>query len=233
MFEKNPFHRSIAGLEPELSTNMGSLAVIAVLVIGLVIAFRPKVKGRPRTNSERGSDNSTFFFKEKIPAIRPSESQNAKDMHLPEHQMQAIAAASFETQPLLNKSEARLLPVIESAIAEIGCGHRVMAQTSLGELLRPCNQQDRVTRDAAYAAINSKRLDFSVIDRSGRLLIAIEYQGGGHYSSTAFIRDAVKREACRKAGVAFIEVHQGTLPSDLKEQIKKLVVATPTVSATN
>lgn len=233
MFEENPFYRSITGLEPALSTNMGRVVVIVVLLIGLVIAFRSKVKRRPHRNSKRGPYNSRLFFKDQITAIRPRASLNAKDMHLPEHQMRAIAAASFETQPLLNKSEARLLPVIESALAEIGRGHRVMAQTSLGELLRPCHQQDSVVLDCAYAAINAKRLDFSVIDRSGRLVIAIEYQGGGHYSSTAFIRDAVKREACRKAGVAFIEVLEGTMPSDLKEQVKTLLVATPTISATS
>ena len=36
--------------------------------------------------------------------------------------------------------------------------------------------------------------------------LAVEYQGHGHYQNRAFMRDAVKREAVRKAGVPFLEI---------------------------
>jgi hypothetical protein len=34
----------------------------------------------------------------------------------------------------------------------------------------------------------------------------VEYQGHGHYQERSFMRDAIKREAVRKAKVAFLEV---------------------------
>ena len=36
--------------------------------------------------------------------------------------------------------------------------------------------------------------------------LAVEYQGHGHYQNKAFMRDAVKREAVRKAGIEFLEI---------------------------
>ncbi len=95
-----------------------------------------------------------------------------------------------------------------------------MAQTSLGELLRPHlksgNKQDR---DAAYASINSKRLDLAIIDRFGLLTVAVEVQGSGHYHKNTFIRDAVKREALRRAGIRLIEVTDDWTPEMLEQQI--------------
>ena len=36
--------------------------------------------------------------------------------------------------------------------------------------------------------------------------LAVEYQGHGHYQNKAFMRDAVKREAVRKARIQFLEI---------------------------
>lgn len=57
------------------------------------------------------------------------------------------------------------------------------------------------SRNLAFRSINSKRLDFLVIDRIGLPALAVEYQGHGHYQNGAFMRDAVKREAVRKANI--------------------------------
>ena len=81
----------------------------------------------------------------------------------------------------------------------VGGGLRVFAQTSLGEVI---GSEDR----RAHSAINSKRVDILVISAQGLPLVAIEYQGGGHYQTSAAARDAVKKEALRKAGVEYVEV---------------------------
>lgn len=138
----------------------------------------------------------------------------------PRAQMEYVAKADFETCPLLNKEEARLLPILERAARTAGENHRVMAQTSMGEVLRPKKEGlDRETRDLAFRSINSKRLDFAVINRSGHLVCAIEYQGSGHYHQTTFMRDAVKKEVLRKAGVRFVEVEKGFDPNALYDDV--------------
>ena len=87
-----------------------------------------------------------------------------------------------------------------------------MAQVSLGEVLSSPDAR-------AYSAINSKRVDLLIVSRSGDPIAAIEYQGHGHYQGTAAARDAVKKEALRKAGVRYIEV---TPESGTEEMVREI-----------
>ena len=144
----------------------------------------------------------------------------------PRAQMEFIARVEFEPKRLLNKSEYKLLLLLESVACESNARLRVMAQTSMGELIRP-KSGSAPHRDCslAYRSINSKRIDFVVIDRFGIPMLAIEYQGNGHYHRHSFMRDAVKREALRKANVRFLEVPNEYEPLDLKNQIRTLLKA--------
>jgi hypothetical protein len=220
MFEENKFHPAFAELSNGTSLSVAVVA-IGLLAAGLISLHLSMSRRRAARAPRR-------------PPRDPSaiERFDRSKMNRPEHQMKVVAAAEFETQRMLNASEAKLLPVIEGALARYGRGHRVMAQTSLGELLRPRPQRGRKDlTEAAHAAINSKRLDFAIIDRSGRLVAAIEYQGSGHYGQTAFMRDAVKREVCRKAGVAFLEVKKGMRPSELDHMLNTLLAPDASVAA--
>jgi hypothetical protein len=89
----------------------------------------------------------------------------------------------------------------------------VFAQTCLGEVLR-CADAD------GHSAINSKRVDILVIDREGWPLLAIEYQGDGHYQGTAAARDAVKREALRRAGIGYLEIFPGESEDQTRRHLR-------------
>lgn len=146
------------------------------------------------------------------------------DLADPKAQMEAIAVVAFDTVPLLNKEEARLLYTLEETVKSLGTGYRLMAQTSLGEIIQPVGTQGTSEeRRRAYASINSKRIDFGVFNRYGRLVIAIEYQGSGHYQQHTFMRDAVKREAIRKAGVPYLEVPKDFIRGKVQAQILELL----------
>lgn len=114
-------------------------------------------------------------------------------------------AHRFERKPLLNKSERGLLGVLNRAVARAGNGHRLFSQVSYGEFL---GARDMKT----FWTINSKRTDFLVVDADFMPVLAIEYQGTGHYGSSlrsaldAKQRDRVKQQACLSAGVAWLEV---------------------------
>ncbi|MEM9740851.1 MAG: DUF2726 domain-containing protein, partial [Pseudomonadota bacterium] len=141
--------------------------------------------------------------------------------------MEAISKVNFERQKLLNSSEARVFAALEGIVAEVGGGCRVMAQTSVGELLKPqSNSGDWKMRKDAYASINSKRFDFAIVDRSGLLALAVEYQGKGHHREKSFMRDAVKREVCRRADVPFLEVEPGMKPSELRGHVMRMLAPT-------
>jgi hypothetical protein len=138
-----------------------------------------------------------------------------------EEQMRAVARSGFERRPLLNREEARLLPLLERAAREGRLGHRVMAQTSLGEVIRPLGRDGA----EAFAAINAKRLDFAIFDRHGLIACAVEYHGTGHFQGAAEARDRVKREALRKAGVPLVEVYPDFEEADLLRDVRAALAA--------
>ena len=91
-----------------------------------------------------------------------------------------------------------------------------MAQVSMGEILR-CKDEE------AFACINSKRVDLLLVDENCHPRHAIEYQGRAHHQGNSAARDAVKKEALRRAGVGYHEVvADHTTPSDLRRLVERL-----------
>ena len=132
-------------------------------------------------------------------------------------QLRIVMGANFTIQPLLNKREARVFKELDRIVISCNPDWQVMAQVSVGEILR-CNDAE------AYRCINSKRIDLLLVDGDCQPRHAIEYQGGGHYQGTAAARDAVKKEALRRAGIGYHEVVAGhTTPSELRRLVEKLV----------
>jgi hypothetical protein len=132
-------------------------------------------------------------------------------------QLRIVMRAEFAVQPLLNKAEARVLRELERAIEACNPNWQVMAQVSLGEILRSKDPD-------AFSCINSKRVDLLLIDGNCVPRHAIEYQGTGHYQGSAAARDAVKKEALRRAGIGYHEVVAGhTTPQELRQLVGKLV----------
>jgi hypothetical protein len=158
------------------------------------------------------------------PPKPPTVSQHPRpDPVNPVAQLDIVNRSTYERVRILNREEAKLLPLLERTLRDIGQGHRVMAQTSLGEVIKPtptCPDKGN-----AMAVINSKRLDFAVIDRFGLLTCAVEYQGTGHHQNGAFLRDAVKREALRKAGVPMLEVLPNFRPDAIAQSLRDTLSA--------
>jgi len=136
----------------------------------------------------------------------------------PAEQLRLVMGARFEKRRLLSRSEAHVLYAAERAINTADLKWRVMAQVSLGEVLSSPDAR-------AYSAINSKRVDLLIVSRRGDPIVAIEYQGHGHYQGTAAARDAVKKEALRKAGVRYIEVTPESGIEDVAREISRIAQA--------
>jgi Protein of unknown function (DUF2726) len=132
-------------------------------------------------------------------------------------QLRIVMTATFTVQPLLNKGEVRVFKELAATVIRCNPGWQVMAQVSLGEVLR-CGDPE------AYSCINSKRVDLLLVDEACKPRHAIEYQGAAHHQGTAAARDAVKKEALRRAGIGYHEVVAGhTTPSELRQLVEKLV----------
>ncbi|HEX6859569.1 MAG TPA: DUF2726 domain-containing protein [Caulobacteraceae bacterium] len=181
------------------------LAAMVAFVVGVNL-MRSGGRRRPRPHPRRWPTNVQSLGRS-APDPAPFDAAG---------QLRIVAGADFEKRRLLSKAEAQFFAAAEKAIAERGLTWRVMAQVCLGEVLSSPDPE-------AYRAINSKRVDILIVTRGGEPVAAIEYQGAGHYKGSAPMRDAVKKEALRRAGVRYIEVTPEHGPEDVAREIGRLV----------
>lgn len=140
-------------------------------------------------------------------------------------QLTAVMAAPFQKQRLLNFSEYKVFTIVEALVIEAKRGYRVFAQTSLGEILTSPDKD-------AFRSINSKRIDILIVDQAGWPVLAIEYQGEGHYQGMAAARDAVKKEALRKAGIRYLEITHDDDAEQIRARVRQQLgwrTAAPTI----
>ena len=184
----------------------GTEAIIAAAFLAGLICerfraelARPPFRKRRWRNGKRGVPFKTGATPWRKAEVGIPFKRGAAPITDPAEQLRLVMGASFKKRRLLSRSEAYVLYAAERAVNAADLKWRVMAQVSLGEVLSSPDAR-------AYSAINSKRVDLLIVSRSGDPIAAIEYQGHGHYQGTAAARDAVKREALRRAEVRYIEV---------------------------
>jgi len=166
-------------------------------------------RGRNAGKGKRGNN---------VRSIKPVKEPEASKADFAADQLKCVSRAAFTSRSLLNKSEAKVFEALDHAVIARNSGWQVMAQVSLGEFLASPDKD-------AFFAVNSKRVDFALMDDKCRVIHALEYQGSGHHSgASAAARDAVKKEALRKAGIGYHEIVAGhTTPSELRALVEKLV----------
>ena len=195
------------------------LLLIGVLFVGALVgmvvetftAKRRRQAWKARNGWRWAKDRRGATLREPRADAAPPKLVDAAD------QLRIVMAASFAVQPLLNRSEARLFGELDRLVQARNSAWQVMAQVSCGEILQ---SKDK----AAYLSINSKRVDLLLVDGDCRPVAAIEYQGEGHHQGSAAARDAVKKEALRRAGIGYHEVIAGvTTRAELKRLVERLV----------
>src|SRR5690606_15257470 len=149
--------------------------------------------------------------------VAPVKEPPARRLDLSADQLTAVMRANFQSRALLQQPETLEFKALDKAVIARNPGWQVMAQVSLGEFLASYDKD-------AYFCINSKRVDFALMDPDANVRHALEYQGNGHHQGSAAARDAVKKEALRKAGIGYHEIVAGhTTPGELKRLVEKLV----------
>lgn len=170
-----------------------------------------------KRNGKQNSGQVTGFKRDKqAPPLKGTPERANLDAA---EQLRCVMEADFTERALLNRPEAAVFKALDAAVIARNPGWQVMAQVSLGEFLASKDS-------AAFLAINSKRVDFALMDEHARIRHALEYQGTGHHlpGGAAAARDAVKKEALRKAGLGYHEVVAGhTTPAELRRLVERLV----------
>ena len=199
-------------------------AVCGVVVERVAEMFRKQQRKSywEKRNGGNGRSGRENNYSREFRAL--SEAQNKKPPDAAD-QLRTVMAADFVERPLLNRPEAAVFKALDAAVIARNPDWQVMAQVSLGEFLASKDKD-------AYLAINSKRVDFALMDENARVRFALEDQGSGHHlpDGAAAARDAGKKAALRKAGVGYHEMVSGhTTPSELRRLVEKLVPARPEV----
>lgn len=188
---------------------VGVFAGVAVERFVLVMLRRRARRAKNPFRWEQRRKGASIATVPRVP--QPGKLTDAAD------QLRIVMGANFTVQPLLNKSEARVFKELDRFVIDCNPTWQVMAQVSLGEILRSNDA-------AAYSCVNSKRVDLLLMDGDCQPRFAIEYQGGAHHQGTAAARDAVKKEALRRAGIGYYEVVAGeTTPAELRRLVERLV----------
>ncbi len=198
------------------------IALFFVLAIGAAIGIATE---KIATHSDRekrkaywrGRNASKGRRSGKVHPIKLVKEAEVKAADFAADQLKAVSKAHFTSRSLLNKSEAKVFEALDKAVIARNPGWQVMAQVSLGEFLASPDKD-------AFLAVNSKRVDFALMDENACVVHALEYQGSGHHTGTsAAARDAVKKEALRKAGIGYHEIVAGhTTPSELRAMVERI-----------
>ena len=195
----------------ESLADLGTVAIF-ILVLAVFALVAGKTKRRQPRSQYRGRRHTPAYHLppgQGVPRAQMSAMPDAAD------QLRAVENAHYGKQPLLRFQESKVFAAAEAAVQEAGAGWRVFAQVSLGEVLT-CEDRD------GFNAINAKRVDLLIADAKFTPLAAIEYQGTGHHLGKAAARDAVKKEALRKAGIGYIEITHDHGPDDVRREIARL-----------
>ena len=195
------------------------LLFLAIFLIGQRSSHRWKTHRRPssRTRPPRfGGDRErpypTRHSRPWRPAIR-FDRDHQRDL-LAAKQLRAVSVASFQRRKILNSGESRVFKIIENELNSIRRGHRAFPQTNLGEILA-CPD------DEAFSSVNSKRVDILVVDSGGWPVLAVEYQGQGHYGGTAIARDTIKSMALRSAGIGYMEIFERDGDNEIRVNLRE------------
>jgi hypothetical protein len=199
------------------------LALFLVLAIGAAIGIgveRIVERERAQTRKAYWQGRNAAKKSSNLKAVGRAGRTPKDELDFAALQLAIVSRNTFTSRSLLNKSEAKVFEALDKAVVARNPDWQVMAQVSLGEFLASPDKE-------AYLAVNSKRVDFALMDADCRVVHAIEYQGSGHHTGqSAAARDAVKKEALRKAGIGYHEVVAGhTTPGELRALVEKLVAS--------
>jgi hypothetical protein len=194
------------------------LAVVFGIAAGLILEkFRSQIDAADQRKVDLTVPALTFGSK-RPPAVVKSEGVD---------QLRQVSDARFMTKRLMSDNEAIVLTELEAIIADLGEPWRVMAHVGLPQILGSNSNE-------ATAAIEGQQVALLVVGGDRAPIAAVEYQPLGQIRSEDAVRDAVKREALRRAGIPYIEVRASDQPGDLRADLTALAArrrAGPAVAA--
>jgi hypothetical protein len=210
-----------------------ALLIVAAFVIGRLLRQRTRGPApyQPPAAPEPESDDPIADMLAREEAERQATRAAVYASH---NQVVSSDFIVYTTKKIMNKPEGVMYQTALRAIRDAGVDYYAFPEVALGAALNPktiFGTQGEETSDA-YRAISGKRCDLIIADSRYIPIIALEWQGSGHYMGQRFDttqRDAIKRTALRKAGVQVLEFADGTQPDEIERRIRDALAETRVV----
>lgn len=126
-------------------------------------------------------------------------SKNGKKRYKKNTQKERVNDSEFRSVPVLNKSEIRCFNQLKYFLHNLDPSLYLFPQVSMGEVVKANNFD-------GFSVTNSKRYDFLIVNADFKALVAVEYNGKGHYKNNYQDRDEAKKRATEKAGISLVSI---------------------------
>jgi len=172
----------------------------------------------PVQYGDRGSEAPEEMFARRLEnMVEEEESYELAKLMPKARELGAIAKTSFHTAPVINEDDADVLGLIEQVVQELNCGFRVLVQARLGSMIDLEGQG--VQALATKLSMTGVDLKFAVVDRFGKLIVAVDHLGNTPLGRQDNINRTVTIEVLRKAGVWYLEIPQNYSVENAKAQL--------------
>lgn len=157
--------------------------------------------------------------------IRKTEAPAPLATRTPAEQLEDVSAISFSARPALTPDEARTRVLVQSVLNEFGAGYMIMARTALSALLQPSAEVVGAQRAQGLREIQDKYVDFSVFDRTGRCLVALDVSNDKQSKESK----KIVQQAIAKANIPLAMLSTSDTPADIRVKIAPHLSATARV----
>ncbi|NOR62988.1 MAG: hypothetical protein GQ535_10920 [Rhodobacteraceae bacterium] len=176
----------------------------------------------PLKYGDRGPDSSDDAFARRLEKMVDSEEAYEMSKLMPHaRELGAIKNSEFHTAPVLEGEDLGVLALIEEVTSELDGGFRVLVNASLETMVD--FEGLRARTSATRLSMAGVVLKFAVVDRFGRLVVAVEHMSETPLGRKENISRTVVIEVLRKAGVWYLEIPFHYSGANARAQIKAVL----------
>ncbi len=176
----------------------------------------------PVQYGDRGAEPKADKFARRLEEMVDREEAYEMSKLMPQaRELGAIKDAEFHTAPVLAGDDVGVLGLIEEVVQATDGGFRVLVNASLEHMVDLEDHQSR-TR-AMRLSMAGIVLKFAVVDRFGRMVMAIDHMGETPLARQENINRTVVIEVLRKAGVWYLEIPPHYSAENARAQISAVL----------
>ncbi|MBL1437595.1 MAG: hypothetical protein COB08_015510 [Rhodobacteraceae bacterium] len=176
----------------------------------------------PVKYGDRGPEARDDAFARRLEEMVETEEAYEMSKLMPHaRELGAIRDSEFHTAPVLEGEELGILALIEDVAHDLDSGFRVLVNASLETMIDLDNLRARTS--AVRLSMAGVVLKFAVVDRYGRLVMAVEHMNETPLGRKENISRTVVIEVLRKAGVWYLEIPFHYSGANARAQIRAVL----------